>query len=491
MTAGPGAAAEIRETHISVVAMIGDRAYKLLKPVDTGFLDHRRREDRRAACMQETEVNRRFAPDVYLGVLDVVDADGAPVDHLVAMRRMPADRALSRRLAGPEAEADVRSVARAVAALHRDAPGGRRVARAGLPATGGARWEEGLDALARDGRGAVPAASIARMRALALEYVRGRGAMFERRVAEGWIRDGHGDLLADDVYMLDDGPRILDCLAFDERLRHGDVLLDIAFLAMDLETRGHPDLAALLVGEWSAALGEAHPRSLLDHYVAYRAHVRAKVAALRAAQGDGAARAAARRLHAFALERLGRARVRLVLVGGAPGTGKSTLAEGLGRALGARVLRSDTARKRLARVPVGAGAAAPWEEGIYRPEMTGRVYDGLLADAGRLLAQGETVVVDASWSRSAARRAARHAAADRAAEVVELRCELPAAEADARIARRRREGGDPSDADAAIAGVMRRRADPWPEAATVSTAPPPREVVGAALRIVLGARVAA
>ena len=86
----PLAAAELRETHISVVAMIGDRAYKLLKPVDLGFLDHRRREARRAACLRETEVNRRFAPDVYLGVLDVADEGGAPVDHLIAMRRMPA-----------------------------------------------------------------------------------------------------------------------------------------------------------------------------------------------------------------------------------------------------------------------------------------------------------------------------------------------------------------------------------------------------------------
>ena len=485
MSAG-SAAAEIRETHISVVAMVGDRAFKLLKPVETGFLDHRRREDRRAACLRETEVNRRFAPDVYLGVLDVVDADGAPVDHLVAMRRMPADRALSGLLDGPGAEADVRAVGRAVAALHRDAPGGRAIARAGLPRTVAGLWDEGLDALARDGGGAVPARSIERMRALAVEYVRGRGAMFERRVAEGWIRDGHGDLLADDVYLLDDGPRILDCLAFDARLRHGDVLLDVAFLAMDLETRGHPDLSDALVDEWSASLGETHPRSLLDHYVAYRAHVRAKIAALRASQGERSGRARARSLHAFALGRLERARVRLVLVGGAPGTGKSTLAEGLGRALGARVLRSDVGRKRLARVPVGAGAAAPWEEGIYRPEMTERVYDGLLAEAGPLLAQGETVVVDASWSRAAARRAARRAAHARAAEVVELRCELPAAEADARIERRRREGTDASDADSGVARAMRRRADPWPEAAPVDTLPPSGDVVEAAHRIVLG-----
>ena len=481
------APAEIRETHISVVTMIGDRAYKLLKPVDVGFLDHRRREDRRAACVRETEVNRRFAPDVYLGVYDVLDADGAPADHLIAMRRMPAHRALGRLLDGPEAGPAVRDVARAVARLHRDAPAGRAVSRAGLPRTVGALWDEGLDALEGQAAGIIPRASAERCRALADAYVRGRHPLFERRIAEGWIRDGHGDLLADDVYLLDDGPRIIDCLAFDPRLRHGDVLLDVAFLAMDLETRGHPALADALVDEWSSALGETHPRSLRDHYVAYRAHVRAKVAAIRAGQGDRGERARARRLHRFAVARLERSRVRLILVGGPPGTGKSTLAEGLARELGARVLRSDVVRKRLARVPVGAGAAAPWEEGVYRPEMTRRVYDALLAEAGSLLSHGETVVLDASWASAAARRAARRAANLRVAEIVELRCELPEDVADARIARRRRTGGDPSDADAEIARMLRRRADAWPEAAPVDTSPPPADAVAAAVRLVLGA----
>src|SRR6185295_13964204 len=117
------------------------------------------------------------------------------------------------------------------------------VARAGRPTTVDSLWDEGLDQLERNAPGVVAPDQVARVRALAHEYIAGRRALFERRIAEGWIRDGHGDLLAGDVYMLDDGPRILDALAFDDRLRHGDVLLDIAFLAMDLEWRGHGALA--------------------------------------------------------------------------------------------------------------------------------------------------------------------------------------------------------------------------------------------------------
>jgi len=481
------APAEIRETHISVVTMIGDRAYKLLKPVDLGFLDHRRREQRRAACLQETEVNRRFAPDVYLGVLDVTGAGGAPLDHLVEMRRMPAERALSHLLDDPDAERMVGEVARAVAAIHDASPTGHAVSRAGLPHHVAALWDEGLDALEGDAPGVVPADGIARARALAHAYIRGRRPMFEGRIADGWVRDGHGDLLADDVYMLDDGPRILDCLAFAPRLRHGDVLLDVAFLAMDLEARGHPGLGDALIDEWSAALGEEHPASLLGHYIAYRAHVRSKVAALRAVQGHAGAADRARRLHRLALARLERSRVRLILVGGPPGSGKSTLAEGLGRALGGRVLRSDVARKRRARIPAGAGAPAPWEEGIYRPDATAAVYEDLLAEAGPLLAHGETVVLDASWRSAEARRAARHIGVIRAADIVELRCELPPEVADARLEERRRAGGDPSDAGPAVARAMRAETDPWPEAAAVGTLPPPDAVLDAALALVPGA----
>ena len=216
--------------------------------------------------------------------------------------------------------------------------------------------------------------------------------------------------------------------------------------------------------------------------------MRSKVSALRAEQGDPGGRDRARSLHRFAVERLERSRVRLILVGGPPGSGKSTLAEGLGRALGARVLRSDVVRKRRARIPAGVGAGAPWQEGIYHPDETAHVYDDLLAEAGPMLAQGETVVLDASWSSAAARRAARHTGIERAADLVELRCELPRTwrtpgwrSAGARAATRRTP--DPRSPTPCAPS-----ADPWPEASRVEHASPPDAVLGAALDLVPGAR---
>ena len=125
------------------------------------------------------------------------------------------------------------------------------------------------------------------VRARATRYLAGRGPLFECRIAEGHAVDGHGDLLADDIFCLDDGPRILDCLAFDDDLRRGDVLADLAFLAMDLEHLEHgPAAAEALVAAYDEFADEHHPRSLLHFYVAQRALVRAKVRGLRAGQGD-------------------------------------------------------------------------------------------------------------------------------------------------------------------------------------------------------------
>lgn len=476
MSAG-GPPARIAETHISVVAMVGDCAYKLLKPVTLGFLDHARREDRERACHRETDLNRRFAPDVYLGVLDVVDGSGAPVDHLIAMRRMPDDRRLSGLLASPDAPALVEEVAAAVAEAHARAPTSPAIAAAGSAEAMRRRWDDDIREMDALDPPAIPRADRERLAALAREYLAGRGPLLASRREAGWVRDGHGDLLCDDVYCLDDGPRILDCLAFDDALRHGDVLGDVAFLAMDLEARGRPDLAAGLIGRWAERLGERHPASLAGHHVAHRAHVRAKVAAIRAGQGREGAGAEAARLHALALRRLERARVRLVLVGGAPGTGKSTLARGLAEREGWRLLRSDEVRKALAGRDPGEAAPAPWGGGIYAPEAGDRVYAALAERAAGLMAMGESVVVDASWAAARHRERARAAAEAARAPVVEVLLEVPQAVAAARIRQRAARGGDPSDATPEIAARLAAAFEPWPEAHRLNAARAPEAVL--------------
>jgi len=475
------------ETHLSVLLFAGERAYKLYKPLDSGFVDARTIEQRLALCRREIEANRRFAPDVYLGVMHLGDDNGSVHDHAVVMRRMPPERRLAALIGTPEGADRLREVAKAVAVIHAAAP---RVGTAAAVAAAGAaalrrNWRDNFAVIEPDVGTIVPAEEFDRVRTLAERYLHGADELFGRRIDTGMIIDGHGDLLAEDIFCLDDGPRILDCLAFDDRLRHGDVLADLAFLVMDVERLGGIEAALALVRWYHEFGNEQHPGSLAHHYVAYRANVRAKVACLRHRQGDPAAAELVADHHRRCREHLERARVRFVLVGGTPATGKSTLATQIGQVAGWTVLRSDEIRRELDGRPadVTADAAPPdtggtaFGEGRYRPEAVGRVYDAMLLRATRLARLGESVVLDASWVDAGRRSAARHAAAEAGAELVELCCDAPLELVRHRIELRRRAGTDASEATVEVAEAMRSRIDPWPEAVLLDTSRPLEHVV--------------
>ena len=392
-------AASVVETHISRLFFVDDHVYKASRAVDLGFVDLRSLAARRAVSERELTVNRRFAPDVYEGLATMQGPDGRPCEHFVVMRRLPAELCLSGLLEGPGAIDHVRDVARAVAALHAVAPRSPGIDRAGSPERVQQLWVDNFRGLRPFGGTLLSERDLVDAEHAALRYLAGRTPLLERRIAAGRIRDGHGDLLADDIYCLPDGPRILDALAFRDDLRHGDVLLDTAFLAMDLERLGHPHLATRFLTWYREFSAETHPDSLADHYVAYRALVRAKVRGMRWHQtGDPAADADARALVGLALRHLRRSAVRLVLVGGLPGTGKSTIARELAAETGWVVLGSDEIRKQQIGVPEDQPAGAAPDEGLYRPDRRRDVYATLVARARELLGHGESVILDASWS---------------------------------------------------------------------------------------------
>lgn len=463
--------AAVAETHTGAVVFLGDRAYKVKKPVSFPFLDTRTVAARRACCEQEVRLNRRLAPDVYLGVGAIVEPGCEAGEPIVVMRRLPADRRLSQLVrSGLDVDDDLRRVAHQLATLHAGAPPATTHGEAaGVDALRG-RWRRNAAELAAS---TVRPSTIAENQDVldaAESYLDGRRRLFEQRIADGWCRDGHGDLLADDIFCLDDGPRLLDCLEFDDALRIGDVLADAAFLAMDLERLGRPDLGWWFLTQHRDLLGDRWPVSLAHHHVAYRAQVRAKVACARAGQGAPDGEDDAARLLGIATRHLDAGRVRLVVIGGLPGTGKSTLAAVVAGDLDAVVVRSDEVRKRLAGLPTGAHAAAAVDEGIYDPASTASTYDQMMGEARLLLQGGHSVVLDASFSSEAPRRAARDLAATVSAEVAMLRCVAPFDVSGRRIAERAAVGADPSDADAAVAAAMASRFAPWPEATQIDTA---------------------
>jgi len=462
--------AALAETHISVLVSIGDRVFKLKKPVTMGFLDFSTLEARRAACNREVELNRRFAPDVYLGVADVMGPDGRVCDHLVVMRRMPAERRLATLVTeGRFIDDHLRHIAHVVATFHASAPTSVAIAEAASPDVVRGNWDASFEQLRRFVGPVLDGTSCARVEQLVHRYLDGRQPLFRRRMAERRVRDGHGDLQAEDIFCLDDGPRILDCIEFDDRLRHCDVLADVAFLAMDLERLGSPEGARRFLDLYRELSAETYPQTLAHHYVAYRAHVRAKVACLRHGQGDADAAAAAISLLELALRHLERGRVVIVLVGGLPGTGKSTLAAGIADAKGWSVLRSDEVRKDVAGLGHAERVESAFGEGIYRPELTEATYRTLLERARRAVSLGEPVVLDASWTDARWREAAADLARETTCDFVELRCVAPAALAATRMARRARVGEDASDATPAVAATMASITDPSPSAVGIDT----------------------
>jgi hypothetical protein len=476
--------AAVVETHISVLVFYGDRVYKVRKSVRTAFLDFSTRELRLADCRREVELNRRLAPDVYLGVDDVVDESGVAVDHLVVMRRLPAERRLATMVEDPgfPTEHLVR-VARRLAAFHERAERSREIDASGSAEHLTMLWSSNLSEVAPFDH-LVDASLLERIGERALAYLAGRSHLFAERVTRGRIIDGHGDLLAQDIFCLDDGPRILDCVEFDPLFRWGDVLYDTAFLAMDLEHLGRPDLSDVFLRAYREFTAETHPASLEHWYIAYRALVRAKISCLRAEGGDEPAAAEARAFARQSAEHLASAAVHLVVVGGLPGSGKTTVATGLAQRFGWTLMRSDEMRKDLAGLAHDTHAYAPPFEGLYSPATSRIVYDRLLERAGVALRMGESVVLDASWLDPAMRQEAADLARRASATFDELCCVVAVRESEARI--RARGTSDASDATPQVLSALASRAEvPWPGAVVVDTGRPPVvsvEVACAAVR---------
>jgi aminoglycoside phosphotransferase family enzyme/predicted kinase len=463
--------AAVRETHSGVVFLVGDRAVKLKKPVDLGFLDFRDPAVRQACCRREVDLNRRLAPDVYLGVAEFVGTDGRNAEPLVLMRRMPDSRRLSTLVReGAPVTDELARIARIMAAFHAAAERSPAISDEGTRAAIERRWAASLAQVAPLTAETLGHRRFAEITDLVTEFLAGREPLFARRIATGRIVDGHGDLIGDDIFCLADGPRILDCLDFDDRLRYVDGLDDICFLAMDLERLGAPELGRLLVRRYADLAGDPAPASLRHHFIAYRAFVRTKVSCLRHEQGDPTGAAESVAYADIAIRHLRAGVVRMLLVGGLPGSGKSTLAGLIADRLGAVVLATDRLRKEQSGIPPLSRAAHDYRSGLYDPRHTDRAYTELLRRAEQLLGEGESVVLDASWTDRDLRSRATSSAERVSARLSQIECWAPPAVRRARLETR---AAGPSDADASIADRMARDADPWPTATRLTTTHPP------------------
>lgn len=484
-----GEHATVIETHISWVFFVGDRAYKVKRPVAIDVLDLSTLEARRRACEQEVELNRRLAPDVYLGVAKLVDPDESIREYAVVMRRLDGNRQLARLVRDPDFDGSstIDAITEVLVRFHQHADRSPVISEAGQVGTITALCEANTGML-RSLREQVDQHLVNRIEELQHRFLASCAAAFTDRVRNRCIVDGHGDLQAADIFIEADGPRILDCLEFSGELRHGDVLADVAFLAMDLEHLGRPDLSTHLMDQYRAASGDTWPTGLEDFWIAYRAQVRAKVSGIRGSQGDPEAFTASRSYLRLAARRLATAIPTMVIVGGLPGSGKSTVARGLQDHYGSHLFQSDVIRDEL--IPRVSGGASGFETGRYRPDRRAAVYRALLDRAEASLTHGHSVILDATWVRAVDRAAARAVAARMRASIVEIECRCDDDIAAERIAHRVRTV-QPSDATAGIRARYAVMADRWPGATTIDSSSGTTAVLGSVINVVDEQRAAA
>ena len=428
--------AQVRETHTGIVFLVGDKAYKAKKAVTTDFLDFSTPERRQRACEHEVSLNRRLAPDSYLGVAHFNGPEYGHAEPLIVMRRYSDDARLASLVTNNEpVDRHLCAIAEKLARFHETARRSRVIDTHGSIAAVSARWEQNLAELAHYGS-VVPRESLREIARLAAQFGRGREALFVKRISDHRIVDGHGDLLADDIFCLPQDEVLLDCLEFDDNLRYLDGIDDAAFLAMDLEFLGRKELGDYFCTEYSRSADDPAPRALWDFYIAYRAIVRAKVDCIRVSQGHLEARTDACRHIEIALDHLRACTVRLILIGGGPGSGKTTLSRALAQALGAEVISTDEVRREMARQGAIDGRVGELNAGLYTPENVSRVYDEVLLRARCLLTAGRSVILDGTWRDADQRKNARLLAGETASPISEFTCSVPTSLATARVEER-------------------------------------------------------
>lgn len=463
---------EIRQTHISAVFLAGSFVYKVKKPVDYGFLDFGTLEKRRYYCDEEVRLNRRLAPDVYLGVVPVVrcgdqlcfEGDGAPVEWAVKMRRLPDDATLQYRLQRGDVSCEVmRELGARIADFHTGAERGPHVDKFGQFDVVAGNARENFEQSSRQIGSTVSQAVFARIESLTESALARHRSLIQSRAERGATRDTHGDLRLDHVYMFPDRSPpdnliVIDCIEFAERFRFADPISDVAFLVMGLHLRNQRDLAREFLNAYLQTSGDEEGRTLVSFYTAYRAVVRGKVEGLKLSRSEmsDAARSTAmlksRASWLLALDELESPQRRpcLLLVIGLPGTGKSTLAKELANCAHFEVVRSDVVRKDLWRkLSVGDHDSTASERltprgGMYSDEWNQRTYAECWRQAEQMLFDGKRVIVDANFRVDSDRIRFLEAA-----QRMGLRCGILVCEAGEAIVRQRlsQRRGDASDAD--------------------------------------------
>lgn len=452
---------ELVQTHISYVFIAGGLVYKVKKPVDFGFLDFTTLEKRRENCLKEVSLNRRLAPETYLGVEEITEdedgslalgSSGRVIEYAVKMKKLPADGMLVKMLAEDRVTPGAMDeIARKLANFHGSAETGGEIDRFGSIEVIRRNHDENFEQTAPFIDRTIGKEQYGFLRLYVNDFLERKRSLLEERVSRGRIRDCHGDLHAEHI-CLTDGIVIYDCIEFNDRFRYSDAAADVAFLAMDLDYRGYPDHSRAFVEAYVRHSADGGLRELLPFYECYYAYVRGKVIGFRlddpAISGPDKETARLGAANYFELAAKYAARPEkpiMVVMTGLMGSGKSVLAASLAPFLDAEVIRTDILRKELLNIRPEERHLEKFGEGIYSPELTARTYEKAFERARAALGAGRSAIIDGSFKKNADRIAALRIAQGAGAGFFVVECECAVETVRERLERRLEESRDASD----------------------------------------------
>lgn len=461
------------QTHTAWVFLTGERAYKIKKPVNFGFLDFSTLERRKEFCQKEVELNRELS-DLYLGVESVtldssgnprLGGEGKPVEYVVVMKELPQDSLMSALLRQHKVSHGlIHSLAREIARFHRDARTSPQITREGSLEAVRFNWEENFVQTEGVRDVTISCETFDLIKQRVEDFITKREEDFRKRERDGHIRYCHGDLHSGNIFVHEGKIEIFDRIEFNLRFACSDTAADLAFMTMDLDFHDRRELSDFLLDTYLDESGDYELLKFHDFFRCYRAYVRGKVIGFQLAQNPPNPEEVAERARSyFELARLYAASMdsapKLIVFYGLPGTGKSYMAARTRDWTNAVHIRSDVLRRVLAGVSLDEHHYAAFGAELYSPDISEKVYEALARKVKLYLSEGQSLIVDATCHRAADRLRLKQAAEETGVSTYFIRCEASDEKIKTWIAERKTRDMH-SDATWEIYQTMKERFEP-------------------------------
>ncbi len=412
----PTTKVDLIQTHASWIFLTDTHAYKVKKPVDFGFLNFSTIDRRRFYCNEEIKLNRRLCPEIYEGVVEVVQTNdgaafygkGTVIDYAVKMKKLPSENMMDKLIInGDISSSDIHRITKIIADFHVAIPTSPSIKVFGETDKIHFNWKENIDQMIGFENKTLPALDREYIRNWVYNFIENNSVLFNKRIENGFIKECDGDIHLENICLVEDKIHIFDCIEFNERFRNCDTASDIAFLIMDLDFHNRHDLADEALSSYQQLADDRSLSEVINFYMVYRAFVRGKVESFRLREKDlDHNEQSIITEKAVKYFRLARGYIErqtlpptLFITCGLMGSGKSTLAEQLSFELGISCFSSDKTRKTIAAIEHTTNVSSSFKEGLYTDEISNETYNELLKLAENNIKLKHSIIVDACFTK--------------------------------------------------------------------------------------------